>query len=814
LKVGFTIRDNPIDRVKEQHPIDTPSVTYKLEWWDVAMRNDGTSFIDKDVHRFLAKEGFKQTAEEWFECSVSDVKHAFLCVRDRQAYEPERTLDFKMRPEQEAAVRKTLAYYKRIDIEGQGEAPHFLWNAKMRFGKTFTTYELAKAMGAKRVLILTFKPAVEEAWHDDLCYHKDFDGWQFFSSRDGTDPEALDKKRPIVCFGSFQDYLGKNDSGGIKVKNEWVHAMPWDLIVLDEYHFGAWNDNAKSLLDSGDEDAKKAIEEQNQILLDDGYSVDLGERFDESTMPISGSHFLYLSGTPFRALGSGEFLEDQIFNWTYQDEQEAKEKWTGPDNPYEDLPMMVLMTYQMPDDLGHLIDNYDMDEFDLNEFFKADGTGKEARFAHESAVQKWLDILRGKSTIFNSESPLNKKPPLPFDDVRLLNLCCNTMWFMYSVASCDAMENMLNSPVNAFYGEGYKIVNCSGAAAGVGLDAIAPVKEAIGDNPLKAKTIILTCGKLTTGVTIKPLAGILMLRNCSSPETYFQSAFRVQSPWSIDDPETKTKDVIKRTCYVFDFAPNRALREIVDYANKLEIRSKPSEEKVRDFIHFLPILQYEGSSMRQMDAKEILDFVDNGTTATLLARRWNSPTLVNVDNSTLSRVLNDSRAMEAIMKIEGFRALGKDIIEAIVNKASKIKGMKAKGELTPKERSELTDEEKEYKSKRKLVQEKLMKFATRIPIFMYLTDYREEALKDIIERIEPNLFEKVTGLTIDDFELLVSLGVFNDSQMNDAILKFRHYEDKSLVYAGINRHEFDTRIGAWDTSVAKEDVVIECKTVA
>jgi hypothetical protein len=212
-----------------------------------------------------------------------------------------------------------------------------------------------------------------------------------------------------------------------------------------------------------------------------------------------------------------------------------------------------------------------------------------------------------------------------------------------------------------------------------------------------------------------------------------------------------------------------------------------------------------------MDAREILDFVDNGTTATLLARRWNSPTLVNVDNGTLNRVLADPKAMEAIMKIEGFRALGKDIIETIVNKAKQIKDLKKKDHLTPKQKKQLTDEEKEYISKRKLVQEKLMKFATRIPIFMYLTDYREEALKDIIEKIEPNLFEKVTGLTIEDFELLVSLGVFNDAYMNDAILKFRHYEDNSLIYTGINKHEDDTRVGAWDTSVRKEDTIIERK---
>ncbi|MCQ2603342.1 MAG: restriction endonuclease, partial [Clostridia bacterium] len=360
------------------------------------------------------------------------------------------------------------------------------------------------------------------------------------------------------------------------------------------------------------------------------------------------------------------------------------------DNPYEELPTMVLMTYQMPDDLGNLIEQYDMNEFDLNEFFRAEGKGNTARFVHENAVQKWLDIIRGKASIFNdSNSPLNQKPALPYDDSRLLDLCNHTLWFMYSVASCDAMENLLKRPANNFY-QNYNIVNCSGIQAGVDLDGCSLVRKAMGDNPVLTKTIILTCGKLTTGVTIKPLSGILMLRNCASPETYFQSAFRVQSPWTIKDAQQKTQIIQKSTCYVFDFAPNRALRQIVSYANKLSTDTrKNATQKVDEFISFLPILQFDGSSMQIVNATEILDFVDNGTSATLLARRWNSATLVNVDNLTLNRVLNNQEAFNAIMKIEGFRALGGDIIETIVNKAEKIKNLKKKGDkLTAHEKKQ------------------------------------------------------------------------------------------------------------------------------
>ena len=807
LKIGDTTREDVNIRIEEQHPIITPGKTYTLEWYDTAFYADGSGdhFRDHAVRRCLKRNGFENTAGEWFRCTVDDVKAAYIAVKHRRQMETQRTLDFPMREEQARAVQMTYDYFTQTP-HGKDEPLHFLWNAKMRFGKTFTTYQLASKMGAKRILVLTFKPAVEGAWRDDLLQHVDFKGWQFFSSRDETSPDELDKEKPIVCFGSFQDYLGKSKTGGIKAKNEWVHGINWDLIVLDEYHFGAWNEHAKTLLDIGEGASKETLQEMNDILQEDGYDTISGKLFDEEQMPITGNYYLYLSGTPFRAIANGEFMEEQIFNWTYQDEQRVKETYDGTPNPYLELPTMVMMTYQMPNDLGQLIEQYDMDEFDLNEFFRAEGQGRNAHFVHENAVQKWLDIIRGKASIFsNSDSPLNQKPALPYDDSRLLDLCNHSMWFMNSVASCDAMDNLLHRPANNFY-QGYEIVNCSGASAGIGLDALEPVKRAMGDNPVLTKTITLTCGKLTTGVTIKPLSAIFMLRNCASPETYFQSSFRVQSPWVIEG-EDKSKTIQKQTCYVFDFAPNRALRQVVSYANRLNTDiHKNATQKVDEFIGFLPILQFDGSSMQIVNATEILDFVDNGTSATLLARRWNSATLVNVDNLTLSRILNNKAAMEAIMKIEGFRALGGDIIETIVNKAEKIKKLKRKGdEITAKEKKQLSEEEKEYKSKRKQVQEKLMKFATRIPIFMYLTDYREEALTDIIRKLEPELFQRVTGLTIPDFELLVSLGVFNSDQMNDAILKFRRYEDSSLEYTGVNRHEGDSYIGMYDSRIRKEE---------
>jgi hypothetical protein len=300
-----------------------------------------------------------------------------------------------------------------------------------------------------------------------------------------------------------------------------------------------------------------------------------------------------------------------------------------------------------------------------------------------------------------------------------------------------------------------------------------------------------------------------MLRNSSSPETYYQAAFRVQTPWVIKNPDSTSpnqEEIIKQECYVFDFAPDRALRQIADYSCRLNVDESNPEKKVEEFIHFLPVLAYDGSSMKQVDAAGILDMAMSGTTATLLARRWESALLVNVDNNTLERLMKNEEAMQALMNIEGFRNLNQDI-ETIINKTDAVKKAKKeanKRDLTKEEKKELTEAEKEYKSMRKQIQEKLIKFATRIPVFMYLTDYRERSLRDVITQLEPALFKKVTGLIVRDFELLVSLGVFNSALMNDAVYKFKRYEDASLEYVGFNRHAGEN-IGLYDTVLNPQD---------
>jgi len=797
LKIGYTSRTSQ-GRIAEQ--LKTSRISYKIVFEESAMKNDGSAFTDFDLHRYLRKKGIINTEGEWFKCTVKDVKAALIEIKSGVKNEENRTLDFAMRPEQEEAVNKTISYFNSFKKENKGKTPHFLWNAKMRFGKTFATYQLAKKMGWKRILVLTFKPAVQSAWDEDLQTHIDFKGWQFIS-RNSMHIEDADKKKPLVCFYSFQDLLGKNEVGGIKVtkkQNEWVHTMHWDCVVFDEYHYGAWRENAKDLFEAEDEKEERFGE---------GEGI---EYFDEENMPITTNGYLYLSGTPFRAIASGEFIEEQIFNWTYSDEQKAKANWVKQPNPYASLPRMVMLTYQLPDSIREIAMQGEYNEFDLNVFFSANGENSKARFKYENEVQKWLDLIRGsfsETTVDNLKMGA-KKPPLPFSHAPLLNVLNHTFWFLPSVASCHAMSNLLGQRQNKFYHD-YTVVVSAGTSAGIGVEALPPVQKAMTDNPLEAKTITLSCGKLTTGVSIKPWTGIFMLRNSSSPETYFQAAFRVQTPWTVKNPDSKSpnkEEIIKEECYVFDFAPNRALRQIADYSCRLNVGESNPEAKVAEFINFLPVLAYDGSYMKQVDAAGILDMAMSGTTATLLARRWESALLVNVDNNTLQRLMNNEDAMKALMSIEGFRKLNQDI-ETIINKSEAVKKTKQEAnerDLTKGEKKELSEEEKKYKSLRKEIQDNLIKFATRIPIFMYLTDYRERSLKDVVTQLEPGLFKKVTGLTVKDFKLLVSLGVFNSQKMNEAVYGFKRYEDASLEYIGINKHEGED-VGLYDTVISSKD---------
>ena len=804
IKIGYTTRENYMDRIHEQEG-QMHIKARVLGHWD-AIKQTGDAFTDHDVHALLRNRGFRQIRDddgkltEFFECELADVEASVKSLVSGTDISASRINDYGPRDEQEEAIRNTIASLKYQKMSDPSKTPKFLWNAKMRFGKSFTSLKMAKKMKWKRILIISFKVEVKDSWRSELLGHVDFADYQWVDVKDKKSVDACNTSKPLVAFGSFQDLLGRNDLGGIKVKNEWIHTMNWDLIIFDEYHFGAWRERAKDLFDTGDKDM---------------------ELLDSSVMPITTEYMLFLSGTPFRAINVGEFLEDQIYNWTYSDEQQAKAEWDDSkgENPYAAMPEMILMTYQLPEVCTQIALKGDQNEFDLNEFFRAecdtDDKGKEiystAHFVHENEVQRWLDIIRGKADISTETQKAMgaTKPVLPYYDTTLLNTINHTLWYMHSVASCYAMKHLLDKDVNKFYRD-YEVIVAAGNQAGSGALALNPVREAMG-NPLETKTITITCGKLTTGVTVRPWAAIFMLTAISTPESYFQSAFRVQSGWTVKSDNVDEPDIIKKPkCYIFDFAPNRALRQLSEYACGLNTDyTRSAEDKVAEFIKFLPVLAFDGTGMSPINATELLDYVASGTTATLLARKWDSAMLVNVSNEMLQAIINDQEAMDAIMNIEGFRNMNSDVFETIINRSEALKNKKTKDTGNSKEdaktKKEITEEEKEIKSQRKQIQENLRKFATRIPLFMYLTDEREQTLMDVITKIEPALFKKVTGIEVSDFDKLVHIGVFNSAAMNEAVAAFRRYEESSLSYTGIDKH-YGEKVGLWDISVKHEEL--------
>ncbi|MGB4057817.1 MAG: GIY-YIG nuclease family protein [Alphaproteobacteria bacterium] len=681
LKVGQTTRDVK-QRIAEQ--TRTAAIKFTIVLDESAERDDGSIISDHEVRTALKRKGHEHHELEWMRCTVKDVQAALNALHKGQPIEGARDQNFPPRWEQQTAVDKTYSYYQSIWAENKKATPRFLWNAKMRFGKTFTTYQLAKKLGAKRVLVVTFKPAVEDAWQKDLESHTEFVGWQYLSRSSGRDPSQISANMPLVYFGSFQDLLGRERATGtVKSKNEWLHAVNWDLVVFDEYHFGAWRDTAKELFEGEDEHVARKETSHEYAYGLEKVNEDLSGLSSEF-LPITTRAYLYLSGTPFKALATGEFIEEQIFNWTYTDEQRAKaeftQKYPGKKNPYAALPQVRLLTYQMPDELVAIANGGEFDEFDLNAFFEATGEDKKARFKHKSDVQKWLDIIRGQYAPRAVESlKTGTRPPFPYSDARLLPYLQHSFWFLPNVAACHAMANLLAERHNTFWQE-YKVIVAAGSQAGIGLEALPPVRKAIGSG-FESKTITLSCGKLTTGVTVAQWSSILMLRNLKSPETYFQAAFRVQSPWSIKNPNgdnPNEEEILKPVCFIFDFAPTRALRQLSDYGIGLAPGEANPEAAVRELVSFLPVLAYDGANMTQIDAGGILDIAMAGTTGTLLARKWESALLVNVDNDTLRRIIENEEAMKAVERIEGWRALGDNVIETIINKSEKIKALKNK----------------------------------------------------------------------------------------------------------------------------------------
>ncbi len=825
-KVGYTGRPDPRVRIKEQTGTVYPGgegIVVHID--EPAVREDGTAFTDHDVHKVLDAAGIGRTSEV-VEASLDEIRAAIAAVRGWWPYDPSRTQAFGMRPEQKVAVEQTAAYFR--DHAGDTHPPRFLWNAKMRFGKTFTTYQLAREMGWKRVLVLTYKPAVRNSWRDDLTSHVDFREWIFADRDNPCDP---DTEAPVVWFASFQDLLGSDVEGDVKAHNVDIHLIDWDCIVVDEYHFGAWQGAAKEVCSDAaapaahparqaereaeaeaiqaDEVVEMAQAGTPRLIAATPETVGTKRDLDAADLRLSGDNYLYLSGTPFRALTEGEFTEDAIYNWTYPDEQGAKAAWdTDPTrdparNPYRELPQMQMFTYALSEMADTELEQHPDGLFDLSGFFEARREGAEYHFTDPKRVTDFLNMLRGKLTQSAKDKLLsNFSPPFPYSDDRFTKAVQHSVWFLPTVASAHAMKAALASHP---YFKDFLVHVAAGSGAKMGAAAKEPVDRMLAKAARTGQqTITLTVGKLMTGVTVPQWGAILVLRSLKSPESYFQAAFRVQSPW-VTRNDDGTVSVNKDTCYVFDFDPNRALSLVYQYGTKLAsgtVKTAPADV-INELIEFLPIFAFDGGQMKPVDVNTVMDWGTAGAGAVMLARRWGSERLIDLSEAVLSKLLGDDDLVERLQQMEDFRNLREDANKIIAN-SKKIRHGKTKKDTNPTD-PEDPDVKAARKARReqvKTLRKKLLKFVQAVPVFMYLTDYREEALVDVIESIDTQLFERVTGLTLEDFHKLAAVGVFQPDHMNEAIWQFRLFERASLTYLGpdVGTPEGD-EVGLWNKVV-------------
>lgn len=804
IKVGTTTR-SAMERIRESLRTPFPNldgVTVFLD--EEAKRDDGTYFGDWPVHKTLTDAGIRQVGGEWFEATVEEVQAAIVAVRHGQNFAADRTLDFPMRPEQDQAVAVTADYLTAYAKNVTGRAPRFLWNAKMRFGKTFTTYELAREMGWRRVLVLTYKPAVHSQWRDDLIRHVDFGAWSFVDRDTPAEEVAalVEGVDPLVWFASFQDVMGRTDDGAIKGRNKTLHQVGWDCIILDEYHYGAWRENSRELYDPA-EKALAAVEEP-----EDGVT--------EADLGLTSDNYLYLSGTPFRALSNGEFPEDAVYSWTYTDEQAAKASYSGPDpSPYADLPTMEMFAYQISDQTAQLATEVGADSFSLSEYFRATKVKRNARadapgayeFENPTQVSEFIDMLRGKlegnlRTLLRGGKDLR----WPYEDTHLKKAAKHSVWYLPDVAACYAMRDLL---VDHHVFSEYEVVVIAGTTTPTGAAAKPLVTNAIANATQnhKAGTITLTCGKLMTGVTIKEWGAIFMLRSLQAPESYFQAAFRVQSPWS-NRNAGDTVVIHKPTAYIFEFDPNRALGLVAEYALRIAAAAPEGETRSTvfgDLLRFLPIYRLEGGTMSRLDADEVLDIATIGVGAKALARRWNDAALVSVNEFTMRALLENNDLMDALSRTEDFTNLPESASKVITASDIIKNARREKRDLDPDEKRAVT----EAARLRKKIREALQKFCAKVPVFMYVTERREESLVDIITSVESDLFARVTGLSVEDFQMLNRLGVFNADRMDSAIYQFKKLEEKSLHYADENPNATTEprTIGLWNRTVEIDEAV-------
>ena len=588
----------------------TAGINYTLRHTELTLSIHGgtiTTFNDKQVHEILLRSGIKRhdfsqrhQGREWFECSVETAKAAINAAKEgRFSIRADEMVpideEIEFRPEQKEAIEKTIRKF-------QSGGKNMLWNAKMRFGKTLSALQVVKEMQFHRTLILTHRPVVDEGWFEDFNkIFKLFDGYTYGSRLKGEPFELLErfaKKNPdahYIYFASMQDMRGAEMAGGKFDKNQAILKADYDLLIVDEAHEGTQTELG-----------------QNVIKL----------------LTKEKTHVLNLSGTPFNLLDN--YSEDEIYTWDYVMEQKAKEEWDinhfGDPNPYAGLPRLNIFTF----DLGKALAGFEDIEdsaFNFKEFFRTwtgdperdhrqMPEGAEGKFIHEEHVKSFLDLI----VKYDPESNY------PFSTLEFRNSFRHTLWMVPGVKEARALSALLK--VHPIFSQ-FDIVNVAGDGDEEveNDDALKLVNKAMGDNPEDTRTITLSCGKLTTGVTVRPWTAVMMLAGSHNTDAkaYMQTIFRVQSPYTTQDGRRK------ENCYVFDFAPDRTLKVLADTARVQTKKTTNESDRVKlgKFLNFCPVIGYNGTKMAEFNVDSMLEQLKRAYISRVTRNGCDDPRLYN-----------------------------------------------------------------------------------------------------------------------------------------------------------------------------------------
>lgn len=817
LKVGQTIRLSDV-RIKEQ--IHTAGLKAEILYEVSAQDINGNNFTDYNIHNSLVKIGFtRKEGLEWFSINyykqpellfaIKSVIEDRINCRGDFAQLKHAPTQFKLRPNQQEAVDKTYARWKVSqgadhDIKTVNQ---FLWNAKPRFGKTLTAYEFAKKIQAKKVLIVTQRTAISDSWHKDYYqWVRNNTNYKFGSSKENQLREsgkilhsalskaesvdlAKDPNEDLIFYISFADIKGKEQQE-YKSKNQWLFEIDWDLFIIDETHEGSDTDRA----------------------------IGVFER-------LSTKFTLHLSGTPFKKIVSKDFNDKNTYTWSYADEQERKNNWdyTEGDNPYAEMPKLNIFTYQLSQDLRKVCMSEEY-SFDFNEFFKNDGS----RFIHEDQVLQFLDNLANLRELSDGDAQY-----YPFADSKTRDQLRHTFWLLPQyggVKMCELLKKLLKQ--HSYFSK-YDVI----MAAGSGDDdraktdkALQEVEAKIGKQPWKTQTITLSCGQLTTGITVPSWTAVLMMNNLTSPAPYLQAAFRAQNPWRYDiDGDTYNKT----DCYVFDFAPDRILKIVDDYANLDATRHVDSTRKqnIRKLINYLPVLSLDRTGqMSYLDAADVLemphyydakDIVENGFMSNRLFNIGNIFSMPKDKREQAEAILNQMNAVKNKKIKKNEPPVSADDVNLPTNIAIsesplgerqyEVTTTNEKGEpevtIIPEGNineieiaigdskstaqtkaikqaiEEIKSEKPKVQSEEEKQRDRLRGFSRTIPMFLMAYGKNTTTLANFDEFVNAQVFEELAGITRDQFRVLRDdCQFFNESRFNAAIKEFlehkkalRHY---------------------------------------